>query len=175
MPGTPGADSGLFRCTRAPGGSGLLVSSRKKKNFENLKNKIQQFTNSIFSPHDRNEGLIFRGLFFTASESVSGLNFNVDNQTVKLSLNSSALSFVRDLFTKKIFVEYNIAQPIFKTEIFNKTIEIGKKLNEDNKDLLSEVLCKYLDKEDVYKSLKDNVSLDLILSEKVEIIKKMGA
>ena len=28
--------------------------------------------------------------------------------------------------------------------------------------------------EDVYKSLKDNVSLNLILSEKVEIIKKIG-
>lgn len=91
-----------------------------KKNFEKLKTKIQQFTNPIFSPHDRNEGLLFRGLFFTASESVSGLNFNVDDKSVKLSFSSSALSFVRDLFTKKIFVEYNIAQPIFKTEIFNK-------------------------------------------------------
>lgn len=80
---------------------------------------------------------------------------------------------VKDRF-ESAFEKINTYDEDRKTEIFNKTIEIGKKLNEDNKDLLSEVLCKYLNKEDVYKSLKDNVSLNLILSEKVEIIKKIG-
>ncbi len=80
---------------------------------------------------------------------------------------------VRDRFNSA-FQKINTYDDKKKKEIFNKTIEVGKTLDEKNRDFLAEVLLKYIKKEELYDSLKDNVSLELILSEKVSIIKKLG-
>lgn len=58
--------------------------------------------------------------------------------------------------------------------IFDNTLSIGTKLDENNKDNLSESLCRYIDKYKIYSILKDNVSLNYILEEKMTKLSKIG-
>lgn len=51
---------------------------------------------------------------------------------------------------------------------------IGMKLDENNKDNLLELLCRYIDKYKIYFILKDNVSLNYILEEKMIKLFKIG-
>lgn len=61
----------------------------------------------------------------------------------------------------------------YKDKIIEETLKIGKTLSIESKDKLSEVLCDYCSKEEVYKHLNDNVSLNFILQEALDRLNKI--
>lgn len=114
----------------AEGFNGMLFLS---KNLNAIKEKLKSFTNILFGPYDRNEGLLLRGIYFTASELDKNNRYNefdilnYEKATEDSETRRGTLNFVKDLFCEKIFMEYNIAKPIFKNFFFNrKTVLIRR-------------------------------------------------
>lgn len=82
-----------------------------------------------------------------------------------------------DNTTKERFISsfetINTLDKELKNEIYLKTIIIAKSLDEKNRDSVSEVLCDYFDKNDIYNELNDNVSLCKIIQEKINILDRV--
>lgn len=84
-----------------------------------------------------------------------------------------------DLFTKDRFREAFVSimekDEDTQMEIFEKTLSIGERLEKEEKDKLSEILNEfYKDKYKIYERLKDNVSLNYILEEKIQKLTEIG-
>lgn len=63
-----------------------------------------------------------------------------------------------------------------KKDILENSLQIAKLLDDKNKYYLSEIICKYYknDIADIYKSLKDNNSLNLVIKDSVQRLDKLG-
>lgn len=63
-----------------------------------------------------------------------------------------------------------------KKDILDNSLQIAKLLDEKNKYYLSEVICKYYknDIANIYKSLEDNNSLNIVIKDSVERLKNVG-
>lgn len=92
--------------------------------FNKIKTNLIQYISTMFTAHNPEDGLIFRGIYFVGEQKkieapihkllepnalLPKMSMAID---VPLSLNTNQLYFVQDLFLEKIFKESNIAYPI---------------------------------------------------------------
>jgi len=99
-----------------------------KRNFQKLKSPIKKMINSIFKTFNIENSLILRGIFFTAYETESSV-IHISDKTPSQGTNELYITnFIKDLFSKKIFVESNLTQPLYRNENFKQTKFIIKNI-----------------------------------------------
>lgn len=93
--------------------------------INNITDNLKLFTNTLFAPHDRFEGLMLRGIYFSASENNNDFSkldlslLNAEKSEFQVLRRNGALNFIKDLFCEKIFLESNIAKPIVNNAFHN--------------------------------------------------------
>lgn len=106
-----------------------------ESNFSKIENALSLYLNAMFRSHNPMDGLLLRGVYFigkhkdiSASSEIiqpsalSSENFN--NIEIKESaIFNDELCFVQDVFSEKIFKEYNIAHPI-RADVIDMTKKV---------------------------------------------------